>query len=452
MMNRTFLLLFSLLASVVYGQQYQINGSVPGLENKDVYLLSIQGDSRKIVDTASTDQTGSFQILLKKDFPPGQYAIVTGPKQMIELIFNNENIRFVTTGSGDQDQVQIIESVENMIYYNYLSVKGETMYKLDLLDPLLQYYPKSDTFYSLALHEAKALQTHLNERVGELIENNPNTLAARFLRVDKPVFADPALSKLEQKAYLKAHYFNDMDFLDTTLLHSNILTSKIISYMGLYQQRDMSQKQMEDQLLLAVDTIMQKALVDQQVYEFVINFMINGFEHVGFERGLEYIADNNMLNEFCVNSERKKKLENKLELIRKLAIGKTAPDFKTTDLSNDTVELSKIQSDKTILVFWASWCPHCDEALPQLKKYYSPQNTAHLQIVAVSIDEDEHDLKTAIAKNGYLWINIGELKGWDGAIVNEYGVVATPTFFVLDKDKKIIAKPTSIDGLKRFLK
>lgn len=451
-MKKVLLLLLLLTAMVAYSQQYSINGTIPGLDNKDVYLLRIAGDNRKIVDTATTDQTGSFEFLPDKNFPVGQYAVVSGPTQMIELIFNDENIRFVTTGSSDRDQVQIIESVENMIYYDYLSLKGETLYKLDLLDPVLQYYPKTDTFYQKILDEAKALQNHLNQRVETLIGNNPNTLAARFIRVDKPVFADPSLSKEEQKAYLKSHYFNDMDFLDTLLMRSNILTSKIVGYMGLYQKKGMTKQEMEDQLLMAVDTVMDKAFVDQKMYEFVIGFMLNGFEHIGFERGLEYIADKNMLNEFCVNSDRKKELENKLELIKKLALGKTAPGFEAVDMKGDTIRLKDIRSQTTLLVFWASWCPHCSETLPLLKNYYDPQHTGRLQIVAVSIDKSKSDLTKAIAENGYDWINIGELKGWNGPIVNEYGVVATPTFFVLDKDKKIIGKPVSMDELKNFLK
>ncbi|NOX85183.1 MAG: redoxin domain-containing protein [Chlorobi bacterium] len=444
--------LLVLVSAVAFGQEYTIDGTVPGLTNEDVYLMRIRGDNRKIVDTARTDQTGSFEFKLKYDFPVGQYAVITGPKQMIELIFNNENIRFVSTGSSDQDQVQIIESVENMIYYNYLSAKGEVLYKLDLLDPVLQYYPKSDTFYTLTLNEARALQSFLDQKVETLIENNPNTLAARYIRVDKPVFADPALSKDEQKNYLKSHYFTDMDFLDTTLIRSNILTSKIISYMGLYQHPGMTKEEMEDQLLIAVDTIMERAFVDQQIYEFVIGFMLNGFEHIGFEKGLKFIADKNMLNEFCVNTEKKKELENKIELIKKLAIGQPAPDFKTVDLNGDTVHLYNIKAQTVILVFWASWCPHCDEALPRLKEYYDPKNTGKLQIIAVSVDKSKDDLEKAIAENGYKWINIGELKGWEGPVVQEYGVVATPTFFVLDKDKKIIGKPVKFDDLRKYLK
>ena len=106
------------------------------------------------------------------------------------------------------------------------------------------------------------------------------------------------------------------------LLKTNILTGKVISYLSLYQDQNMSQEELEAQLIIAVDTILYKAFVDQQVYEFIVGFLIKGFEAIGFEKGLEHIATQNQLAELCVNSDRKKELENKMELIRRLAVGK----------------------------------------------------------------------------------------------------------------------------------
>ena len=53
--------------------------------------------------------------------------------------------------------------------------------------------------------------------------------------------------------------------------------------------------------------------------------------------------------------------------------------------------------------------------------------------------------------NPYEWINIAEFKGWDGPTAVKYDVHATPTIFVLDKDKNIVAKPTNKAGIKKVL-
>ncbi len=432
-------------------QEYSIDGTIAGLENSEVYLLKITGDNRRVVDTATTDLTGAFNFDLPENFPIGQYAVVAGPGQLVELLFNNEDIRFVTTGNTKDAQVQIIESVENLIYYDYLTIKGTNLYKLDLLNPVVQYYPKDDDFYLEALAKVRLLQSEINERTAELVNNNPGTLSASVIRVDQPVFANPELSIEQQTTYLKGHYFQETDFLDTLLLNTNILTGKIIGYLTLYQKQGLSQEGLEKQLIIAVDTILDKAFVEQRVYEFVVAFLIKGFEAIGFERGLEHIANQNLLEELCVNSDKKKELENKMELIKRLAVGQPAPDFEFTDMLGNSSRLSDINAEQTIVIFWASWCPHCEDILPVFKPYYDPSDNSKLEIVAVSIDESESAWKNSVAEYGFNWINVAELKGWDSKIGESYGLVATPTFYVLDKNKTIIGKPSNEKELKSFL-
>ena len=444
-------LLLALSGLLLSAQNHEINGTISGLADEEVYLIRILGQNRTTVDTALTNQAGSFTFHLDQNVPVGLYSITYGPAQMLELIYNRENIRFVSSDASMQSPVQFIESIENLIYYDYLYLKGYNLYKMDLLKPLLQQYPKDNEFYKTLLHEYRSLAEEISKRVHTLTTENPNTIAAHFIKVDSPLFTDPELSPELKKTFQKSHYFDNTDFTDTLLIRSNILTSKIIGYLSLYQNKEMTKEQMENSLLVAVDTILNKALANQQVYEFVIDFLIDGFQAVGFERGLEHLAMQNQLEQLCENTERKAELENKMELIKKLAIGKTAPDFTATDLNGKQFTLSTIRAKKTVLIFWASWCPHCIEILPDLKKYYDPVNTGELEIIGISLDELKADVQAAIEEGDYNWINIAELKGWDGPVVVEYGIAATPTIFVLDENKTIIGKPGNKYELKEML-
>ncbi len=445
------ILLFSVFVLYASAQEKQINGTISGLSDEEIYLMRILGQNRSIVDTTLTDLSGSFTFHLDEDFPVGMYSVIYGPAQMVELIYNNENIRFISNGTSMQAPVQIIESVENLIYYDYLYLKGYNLYKMELLDPLLQQYPKDDAFYKEILTEYQSMGKEIADRVNTLSTENPNTLASRFIKTDSPLYTDPELSSTQKINFQRSHYFDLTDFSDTLLIRSSILTSKVIGYLSLYQNKEMTKEVMENNLLIGVDTILEKAMASQQVYEFVIDFLVDGFQAVGFERGLEYVAAQNQLEQFCENTERKAELENKMELIKKLSIGKTAPDFLTTDLYGKQIKLSEINAKKTVLVFWASWCPHCDEILPELKNYYDPLNTGELEIIAISLDELDTDIRSAIDKGSYNWINIAELKGWDGPVVLEYGIAATPSLFILDENKTIIGKPLNKFDLKGFL-
>jgi thiol-disulfide isomerase/thioredoxin len=451
-MLRTILIFFfAVSALLVSAQNHQINGTINGLANEDVFLMRILGQNRSIIDTATTDQSGAFTFHLDENLPVGMYSLIYGPGQPLDLIYNQEDIRFVSGGTSGEAPVQIVESVENLIYYDYLFLKGYNLFKMDLLDPLLRQYPKDDDFYRQLLQEYRQMGEEIQERVKTLTSENPNTIASHFIRVDAPLYVDPEWSGEKKKQYQKVHYFDQTDFTDTLLLRSNILTAKVIGYLSLFQEKEMTKEEMENGLLVGVDTILDKAMADQQVYEFVIDFLIDGFQAVGFERGLEYVAEKNQLEQFCENTERKAELEDKMELIKKLAIGKTAPDFTTTDLNGKKITLSEIQSKRIVLVFWASWCPHCDELLPELKKYYDPLNTGELEIIAVSVDKEKSDVRASIDSGSYNWINIAALKGWDGPVVLEYGIAATPTIFILDENKKIIGKPGNKFELKKMM-
>lgn len=445
------IILYALLLATVSGisQENIISGTIAGLENENIYLMQLMGEKRKIVDTTQTDLTGAFTFTMPEVRQPGMYVVIKGPGQAVELIYNKENIQFTTSGFDVDDGIQIVSSIENLIYYDYLGIKGMNMYKLDVLHTLLENYPPNDEFFQEALKQFNFLQTQLVDRINELIDGNPNTLASRYIKTDRPVFADLELSDDEQNIILKKHYFDYVDFSDTMLIRSTILTSKVVGYLSLYQNNASSQEELEENMLIGVDSVLSYAQQNQQVYEFLIDFLINGFESIGFEKGLEHIAEASSLDKFCENTERKLKLENKLELIKKLAIGQPAPNFVTKDINGKEIDLSKIDAEKTVIVFWASWCSHCDAIMPIINSKYS--NNKDMEVIAISIDESKDDLMKSIAENNYGWIQVAELNGWNGAIVEEYGIVATPTIFVLDDNKRIIGKPLGRKAVEKLL-
>ncbi len=430
-------------------QEHTINGTISGLENEDLYLMRLMGEKRSIVDTVKTDITGAFTFTLPQDREIGMYVIIKGPGQAVELIYNKEDIQFTTTGFDNDDGIQIISSIENLIYYDYLGIKGMNMYKLDVLNELIRNYPPNDEFFLDAVRQYNSLKDELNNRIDQLIDNNVGTLASRYLATDRPTIVDPILDDKEKSKILKNHYFDNVDFNDTLLIRSTFLTSKVVGYLSLFQSEANSQEELEDYMLMGVDSILTHAQINQKVYEFLVDFLINGFQSIGFEKGLEHIANASTLDQFCENTERKKKLENRLELIKKLAIGQPAPNFDAVDINNDSIVLNDIDSRKTVLIFWASWCPHCDEIMPIINSYYGDKN--ELEVIAISIDESKDELLKSINETGYDWINIAELKGWNGDIVEEYGIAATPSVFVLDENKIIIGKPLGKSEVAKFL-
>ena len=441
-----FLLLLGTLTA--FAQQYTINGKFKGIPDKNVYLIQYHEGNQQIVDTAKTDQQGTFSFTLSHA-KPGMYVVYVSPKNMLELVFNNENISFETTGSSTQDDIHFLASKENKIYYDYIYTKVNNQSKLNLLRPTIRNYPKDDSFYDVMVKQYDSLTDQIANTVKVATLNDPDKLATRYIRSDWPVIPPAGFSEEEETEYLKKHFLDHIDFYDTALINSSILSSRLVGYLQLYQNKNMTKEQAEEAMKPAIDTLLEKATLNGKVYGYVLDYLVGGFETVGFDKLLIYLDNANAAENICEDSTRKE-VQNKLDLAKKLAIGAVAPKIATDDIYGKSFDLYKLNAKKTVLVFWASWCPHCTATLPELKKVYD-ENQGAFEVVAISVDDDIKVLKKAVKEHGFNWINIAEGLGWDGKIPLEYGITGTPTFLVLDKDKKIISKPRNMVELKQAL-
>jgi hypothetical protein len=90
--------------------------------------------------------------------------------------------------------------------------------------------------------------------------------------------------------------------------------------------------------------------------------------------------------------------------------------------------------------------------MPKVKQYYDSQKPKRVEILAVSIDTSKTEWTTFVKEEKLNWINVSDLKGFNSKSTDDYNIFATPTMFLLDKEKKIIAKPISYRELEQVLK
>jgi len=145
-------------------------------------------------------------------------------------------------------------------------------------------------------------------------------------------------------------------------------------------------------------------------------------------------------------------LKKRLEGSKKLAVGNVAPEIIGTTVDGKFFDASTIKADKTLLVFWASWCPHCKQEMPELKKVYETQKPGTFEVVAVSIDTNSNELKTYLKEKQLTWTTLYDGKSWFGALPVAYHLYATPVFYVLDKNRRIIGKGGSLEEVTEYLR
>ncbi len=401
-----------------------------------VYELT-PGGERYIADTAVKD--GSFTLEIPVNAQPGLYRLVYAVPQnefYIDVIYDRkEHVKF---NFNIQDGLTITNSEENKWFNEYFSNITTAQ------DRLMEYYEngsESKKGFTDIIKELKTIQKSYEE-------NHTNTIANKFIKANKsylPENYEDLETFLKNK---KEHHFDNLNLSDPILQGSNFLTDKIASYIFSALPTDISTND-----ALEIEVIKNIKSVVDIIKGTPINFQtkaIHQIWEIAEANTMGSVQDytfTNHLKKLAIANGNQKMVDD-IESASRLRIGAKSPEI-TWETNGKKYALSTMgKAENYLLVFWSSTCSHCLKELPILHKELKGFDS--LKVLAIGLEDDEVNWKkvSATLPNFSHAIALGR---WESDYAKTFGIQSTPTYFVLDSEKRFIAKPESDKEVVEFL-
>jgi thiol-disulfide isomerase/thioredoxin len=112
-----------------------------------------------------------------------------------------------------------------------------------------------------------------------------------------------------------------------------------------------------------------------------------------------------------------------------------AAKLKTVLLNGKPVSLDQLKGKVVMVNFWATWCPTCRAEMPQWQKFYDAYKDKGFELIALSIDEDEKELRSVAKERGFTFPVAWR---YDDKTDDNFGdIIGTPTLYIVDKTGKV---------------
>lgn len=120
--------------------------------------------------------------------------------------------------------------------------------------------------------------------------------------------------------------------------------------------------------------------------------------------------------------------------------GKLVPNFSATDLDGNPISLQQYRGKVVLLDFWGVWCGPCIAEMPNLKRVYATYKDQGFDIIGVSLDDEESELRDYLKENDIQWRQICSGERWeDDPLAQQYKITGVPEPWLIDRDGKLIS-------------
>lgn len=476
----------SLLAIVGKLSAQNLEFNIQGIPDTTVYLARYFGPKLYYADT--TVAVNGKVVFDGSKHQGGMMAVVIPGPAYFEFVHDNEPV--VMNVGNPKDLVNSIEvkkSVNNKVFYDYIKYMSSTKKKGEELVAKRDNEKKDSKAYKAVQAELDALNDEVKNYQKNIVTEHKgkfiSTMINLAMDIDIPDFPRDekgnVLDSTYKYNYYIQHYWDGVDFKDPKIVNTPIYHNKLDKF---FSRKGVIQ--IPDTITYYVDWMLgQMDQVDQtnKVFQYTCHHItykyetskIMGMDKVFWHMGVNYYCPIDETKAFWMSDENLQKMCERVEKVGRTVIGNYAPMLILPDSTEQKwINFYDIKSDYMVLYFWDPNCGHCKKTTPKLQTLYEEKFKEYgVEIYAVgkATGADFKAWKKFIREKNLTFTNVGLTDSIYNVAMEDarpllkyttlqslnysdtYDIYSTPRIFIIDKDKKIVAKQLSIAQLEMII-
>jgi thiol-disulfide isomerase/thioredoxin len=447
---------------------HSISITMKPYQNTKIYIGTNYGKNKVLADSCLLNEKSEGVFESKQKLTPGIYFVVS-PKYSILFDFLIDEAQHfkISADTTALDKVTITGSPDNILFQNYSKEINALFFQLNNLQNQLKGAKNeadSSLYKNASIHKDKEIK----EKRNAFIAAHPTSMMSYLLNVMQRPEA-PAIPMIKGKAdslypyyYVKNHFWDNVVFNDNRLIRTPFFEDKLDEYFKNYVSRE------PDSIIEEINYMLTVAKTGKEIYPFLLFKFTNKYitpEYMGQDKVFINLFQNFFAkgDTILLNEASKKSITERAYSMMANQLGLAAPSLIVNTPDNKKVSLYDVKAPYTFIAFWDPTCSHCKIEIPKLDSFYKAGwKNFQVKVFSVNINFKELTAWKAFINEKHLedWINVyqteedlnKEIKGGlPTTIRQQYDVFKTPTFYLLDANKKIIAKNLSLEQFNDFL-
>ena len=447
---------------------YNIDITLKPFRNQKIYLGYHYGKAKALTDSAILDNNSKGVFNGEKTLPGGIYFVVSPNKEILFELLIDKQQRFAI----DADTVNLPANVRFTRSPDNSSFQQYTMFASRAgreSAGLTAAYKKSgnpaDSVKNTAL--IRELSKSMDRYRDSVVQKQPQSLMAALFKALKDPVVPPAKNHPGGKydsvfayTYYKDHYWDDISFRDDRLVRTPFFEAKLDKYY-----RDLVVPA-PDSIIKEVDHMLLASRGTSEMYQYLMVHFVQKYvnpEYMGQDAVFVHLFEKyiNTGQAAFFTPQYKDFLTKRAYSLMANLIGQPAADMQMVDSLGKAMSLYKLNSPYTVVFFWDPTCGHCQEVAPKLDSMYRAKwKNQGVKIYGVMVDGGMNNWTKFIREHQLNdWVHVYQTKDQQESEAAAgkpgfrqlYDVYQTPVIYLLDKDKRIIAKKLNFEQVDEVL-